>query len=118
MEQLFNDIRYYIDLRVKRFKLGMVEHTSLVFAKLLSFFTIILMAAISVMLFAGALTVLVYQWTGSLLLAFVIMGGVMALAAVVVWMLRNRFFRGAMISSFSSMLFKDEEEEDEDDEED
>ncbi len=114
MEQLFKDIKYYLDLRVKKIKLGIVEHSSRIVAKAISLFIILLLAGIAVMLFSGALTVLVYQWVGSLLYAFLIMGGFVSIIALIIWLLRNKLFAGMMVGSFSRMLFKEKYDDGED----
>ncbi len=114
MEQLFKDIKYYLDLRVKRLKLGMVEHTSRVLARMISYMILIILVGMALLLFSGALTVLVYQWLGSLLYAFLITGGFVALAAFIVYLLRNRLFTGIMVRSFSRMMFKERYDDGED----
>ncbi len=111
MEQLIKDIKYYLDLRIKKIKLSVVEHSSRIIARMLSFFAIILLAGIAVILFSGALTVLIYQWVGSLLYAFLIMGGVVTIIALIIYLLRNKLFAGMMVGPFSRMLFKDNEDD-------
>lgn len=114
MEQLFKDIKYYLDLRVKGFKLSMIEHTSTTVAKILSYFVIILLAGIAVVLFSGALTVLIYQWLGSLLYAFLVMGCFVVIVALIIYLLRNKLFTGMLVGPLSKALFK-EKYDDEDD---
>ena len=114
MEQLFEDIKDYIDLKFKAFKLSIVDNLSQFLGKALSIVLVILLAQLAVILFAGALTVLVYQWVGSLLWAFVIMGGFFVILAVVIYLLREKLFANSMVRTFVKMFFGNKNNEEDD----
>ena len=112
MEELFQDIKYYIDLRIKRFKLNMVDNLSAFCSRAISLTAFLLM-------FTGALVAAVALWIGSLIWAFVIVGGFYLIAALLFYLLRDRLFTGGMVRTFSRMFFENNSNDTEgDDEED
>lgn len=117
MEELLKDIKRYIDLRVTRMKLGLVEKLALVFSKTLSLVAFILLLGIAILLFTGALVVLVESWVHSWLWAFVIMGGFYLLVALIFFLRRETMFSGSMVKTFSKIFFGDRDD-DENEEED
>lgn len=116
MEQLKNDIKQYVDLRIKKFKLNLVEQLSLIFGKVLSLVVVILLAGIALMLLTGAMVVLLEMWIGSWLLSFVILGAVYIIVALLFYFKREAMFSGAMIKTFSKMMFEPKDDDDEEDE--
>lgn len=117
MDELFDDIKRYVNLRIDTFKLSVVEKLSVTSGKLLSMITFILLLAIALMVFAGALVALVYNWVNSLPWAFVITGAFLVLVAMVFFLLRDRIFTNSMVKMFSGMFFKVKPDKDYDDEE-
>ena len=116
MEELMNDIRYYIDLRIKRIKLHLIGSMSTVVSKAISFVVFILFMLIALLLFTGALVLLVDKWVDSMLLAFVITGGFYLIVGLVFLALKDRMFSGMMVKTFSKMFFTKKSEDDEEDE--
>lgn len=112
---MVKDIKYYIDLRVKKLKLGAVEHLSVIFGKALSLVAFILLLGMALLLFTGALIILIAHLVGSLLWAFVIMGGVYLIAAVIFLLKRDTLFAGTMVGTFSGMFFASDDDETDDD---
>ena len=114
MEELFQDIKYYIDLRIKRFKLNMVDNLSAFCSRAIS-----LMLLLAMLTLTGALVAAVALWIGSLIWAFVIVGGFYLIAALLFYLLRDRLFTGGMVRTFSRMFFENNSNDTEgDDEED
>ena len=118
IEQLIKDIKRYLDLRVTKVKLAMVEKLALIFSKTLSLVAFILLIGMALLLFTGALVVLVHALVNSWLWAFVIMGGFSLVVALVFFFTRETMFSGAMVKTFSKIFFGRDEEDDNDDEED
>lgn len=117
MEELFQDVRYYIDLRIKKIKLKMVEHLSIICSKAITLTAFLLMLLLAVLTLTGALVVAVASWIDSLVWAFVIVGGFYLVAAVVFYLLRDKLFTGGMVRTFSKMFFEDNSNMEDDDEE-
>lgn len=119
MEQLWDEVKNYIDLRMKSFKLQMTEHLALGTGRLLAFITFIIFIGFAILLLSLGLTIVVAEWINSYAWAFVIVGGLYALLAVTCFVLRDSIFSSAMVRTFSKMFFppeaKDEEEEDDED---
>ena len=82
MEELFQDIKYYIDLRIKRFKLNMVDNLSAFCSRAISLTAFLLMLLLAMLTLTGALVAAVALWIGSLIWAFVIVGGFYLIAAL------------------------------------
>ena len=55
MEELFQDIKYYIDLRIKRFKLNMVDNLSAFCSRAISLTAFLLMLLLAMLTLTGAL---------------------------------------------------------------
>ena len=119
MEELFQDIKYYIDLRIKRFKLNMVDNLSAFCSRAISLTAFLLMSLLAMLTLTGALVAAVALWIGSLIWAFVIVGGFYLIAALLFYLLRDRLFTGGMVRTFSRMFFENNSNDTEgDDEED
>lgn len=109
-----------MDLRIKSFKLHTVEKMSLVMGKFLALTAFIVLVGFAILLFSTALAIVVSKWVGSLALAFVIVGGLYLLFALLFMLLRESLFSNAMVKTFMGMFFPDDEtnkEEDEDEDE-
>ncbi len=118
MEELFQDIKYYIDLRIKRFKLNMVENLAVFCSRAISLTAFLLMLLLALVTLTGALVAAVALWINSVIWAFVIVGGFYLIAALFFYMFRSRLFTGGMVRTFSRMFFgTDFNEAEEDDEE-
>ncbi len=115
MEQLFAEVKNYIDLKIKYYKLEAVEKLSLGVGKVLALLVFILLIGFAILLLTAALVILVAEWVNSYLWAFVIVGGFFALVAVLFLVLRESIFTNSMVRTFSKMFFP-EKKEDEDDE--
>lgn len=119
MEELFQQVKYYVDLRIKRGKLHAVEQLSLLCGKAMAIVAFALMLLLALLILTGALIVAVTGWINSLLWALVIVGGFYLILSGVFYLIRNRLFRDSMVKTFSSMFFgydsKDEEDDYEED---
>ena len=107
MKELFEDIKYYIDLRVQRAKLTVVEHLSTLFSKAISFVLVILFALLALLTLTGALIAALATWINSVIWAFVIVGGVYLILAVIMYAQREKMFTGSMVKMFSKMFFQE-----------
>lgn len=107
MEELFQDIKYYIDLRIKKVKLTVVEHLSTFCSRAITMSLFVLLLLLALLTLTGALVTAVYTWVGSLIWAFVIVGVFYILVAFILYWLRNRLFTGGMIRTFSKMFFQE-----------
>lgn len=115
MEELFQDIKYYVDLRIKRFKLNLVEHLSAFCSRAISLTAFLLMLLLALMTLTGAFVAAVTLWVSSLIWAFVIVGGFYLVLAFLIYLLRDRLFTGGMVRTFSRMFFENNSKDTEDD---
>lgn len=115
MEQLLAEVKNYVDLKLKYYKLSAVEKLSVVTGSAMSLMIFIVLMGVAVLLFFVALAVLVAGWVGSLVWGFVIMGGFCLLVALIFWAFRKNIFANSMVRMFSKIFFN-HDEEDRDDE--
>ena len=107
MKELFEDIKYYIDLRVQRVKLTVVEHLSTLFSKAIAFVLMILFALLALLTLTGALIAAMSVWLNSVIWAFLIVAALYIILAVIMFALREKMFAGTMVSMFSKMFFQE-----------
>ncbi len=112
MEGLFTEVRKYIDLKIKYYKLLAVERLSVGVGKILALVVFIMLLGLALMLFTGALVVLVAQWLDSYLYAFLIVGGFFVLVALLFFFLRETVFTNSMVKTFGKMFFPADKEKD------
>ena len=105
MDELFQDIRRYIDLRFKRAKLQAVENLSVFCSRAIVIAAFLLMLLLAVLTLTGALVAAVSNWIGSLPWAFVIVGGAYLIAALIFYLLRKHLFVDSMVRMFSRMFY-------------
>lgn len=115
MEELFQDIKYYVDLRIKRVKLHAVEQLSLLCGKAMAIIAFALVLLLAILILTGALIVAVAGWIGSFLWALLIVGGFYLLVSIVFYLIRDRLFRDSMVKTFSKMFFGNESNDGEED---
>lgn len=113
MGQLINDIKYYIELRIKKVKLGAVENLSTLFGKLLSLVAFIFLAMLALLFLSGVFVILLEMWLGSWLWAFLIVAGVYLIAALIFYFTRETMFTGSMVKVLSNMFFGERDNDDE-----
>lgn len=116
MEQLWEEVKEYIDLRIRAFKLKAAEQLSVGTGRVLSILAFIILIAFALLLFSLALSLVVAQWINSLPWAFVIVGGLWMIMALLCIVLRDRIFSSAMVKTFTKMFFPEKTEEEDDDE--
>jgi protein-S-isoprenylcysteine O-methyltransferase Ste14 len=105
MEQLIAEVRQYIDLRLKYFKLQTVEKLSLFSGKVLSVVAFVVFLWLAFMFLSVALVIVVSEWVGSLTWGLVIVGGLFLLLALLCLALRNTLFSSTMVKTFTGLLF-------------
>ena len=117
MEQLWEEVKEYVDLRLRAFKLKAAEQLSVSTGRFLSIIAFVVLIGFALLLFSFALTLVVARWIDSLPWAFVIVGGLWTILALLCIFLRDAIFSSAMVKTFTKMFFPEkQEEEDEDDE--
>ncbi len=118
MDELFQDIKRYIDLRIKRTKLNAVENLSIFCGRAIVIAAFLLLLLLAILTLTGAVVAAVADCIGSLMWAFVIVGGAYLIIALIFYLLRKRLFVNSMVRTFSRMFFDNEPNLEEDDDED
>lgn len=107
MEQLIQDLKDYIDLRTKRFKLRMVEELAVLSSRMFVMIIVLLTTLLALFAFAVAGGILIYNLLGSAFWAAVLVGLFFILWALIFLLMRKKLFTGGMVRTFSKMFFTD-----------
>ncbi len=106
LQQLLDDLKEYVNLRVETAKLQTVEGVAAICGRLLSLILIIMIGAVALMMFVAGLVVLLSMLIDSLFWAFMIMGGVLLVAMLVIYACRDKMFVNSFVKSLCSVVFK------------
>lgn len=104
------DLLEYGKLQLDSLKLRLLSAVSTLSNNIFSVFLLVLTGAIAVVFLAATLTLLLADWTGSLLLATAIMTAVFIILVLVVYFRRKKMFINMMVRMWSKMLFEKEKE--------
>jgi Zn-dependent protease with chaperone function len=111
-EKFVEQVKEYVNLRIAQLKLSFAEKTS----KVMSVMIAVVMSALVLFLFllliciAGA--IVIGQWLESFWLGFVIVGGVVLIAGVVLWLFRDQLIRKPIMNALIKTMFDKEDEKD------
>ena len=109
--RLVQDSKAYADAKIDDVKLKTVKglsQGSSTLARMLLYFAI---GSAMVMALAFAFVLLLGELIGSYALAAFIVAGVLALALVVIFLIRDKLFRDSFVPMFADLFFPKEEEE-------
>ena len=109
--RLVQDSKAYADAKIDDIKLKTVKglsQGSSTLARMLLYFAI---GSTLVMALAFAFVLLLGEIIGSYALAAFIVAGVLALALVIIFLLRGKLFRDSFVPMFADLFFPKEEEE-------
>jgi Zn-dependent protease with chaperone function len=111
-EKFVEQVKEYVNLRIAQLKLSFAEKTS----KVMSVMIAVVMSALVLFLFllliciAGA--IVIGQWLESFWLGFVIVGGVVLIAGVILWLFRDQLIRKPIMNALIKTMFDKEDEKD------
>jgi hypothetical protein len=111
-EKFVEQVKEYVNLRIAQLKFSFAEKTS----KVMSVMIAVVMSALVLFLFllliciAGA--IVIGQWLESFWLGFVIVGGVVLIAGVVLWLFRDQLIRKPIMNALIKTMFDKEDEKD------
>lgn len=109
-EDLTQAAKEYLDLQVDDIKLRTARGLSVTLSKLLSLLVLIGVGAVLLLVLSFGLMLLLGEALGSYAGAALIVAGVLAVALVVLILLRNRLFQGSFVSLFVRLFFSDHDE--------
>ena len=105
IERTMKDARAYATLLTEKVCLSLIENLSLLSNSLFVVALVGVLLSIAALFFAVALTWALGIAIGSVFYAVLLMGGLFALSAVVVYMLRRRLLVGPAVRMFSRIMY-------------
>lgn len=111
VDDLADDLKKYVDLRVDDLKLKMVRGLSLSIARVLTSLALIMLLGFAVLTLIFAVVLLIGSATGHYALGAIIAAGILLLASLVVFLLRKKLFTDGLVRMFVQIFFPDEDEE-------
>lgn len=102
--------REYVDLRVDEVKLKTAKGLSLSVSRILSYIVILGVATNLLLILSFAAILLLGDVIGGYGLAALIVSGVLLLLLVVLFLLRNRLFRGGFVRLFIKLFYPPQDE--------
>jgi hypothetical protein len=113
-EELVEDVKEYIDVRVESAKLTIAEKTSLVIANAAAGMAVIIVLIFFAILLVTGLSILIGQWIGKPWAGFMIMAAVCLIKAGIIWMARKRIIQIPVMNALIKQLFSNNKEDEED----
>ena len=110
-EETAQDVMEFCRLQIDAVKLRVLESLATLFNSIFSVFVLVMVAFIALLFLAVALTLLLANWTGSLLIAVLIMAGFFILLSILVYALRKKLIVNPMVRMLSKLLFAPDKEE-------
>ena len=102
----------YVTLRLNDFKFRLVETLSLLCGRLLLFVAVSLFVVLALFFMLAAVVVALSMYVGTVY-AFLIMAALLAVIALLLYMLCYNFFVNRMVAELCSIVFTQEEKKDE-----
>ncbi len=103
---------YYLQLQLDRLKLRLLDNFSNLFNTVFGVLLVVILASFAGLFLAVALVWAIGLWIGSMLWALLIMAGVFAIAAVVVYYKRKNLIIDPVIQMLSKLMFEKETDTD------
>lgn len=111
-EELVDDVKEYVDVKVETAKLAIAEKTSLVVANAAAGVAVLVAFIFFTILLVTGLSLLIGQWIGKPWAGFLIMSAVCLIKAIVIWSLRKRIIQIPVMNALIKQLFSNTDEED------
>lgn len=105
VEQTVADMSDYVQLRVDKFKLRLLDNLATFFNSVFSVIILIILVSFAVLFIAAAVTWALALLVG-LLYAFLIMAAVFVIAAVVVYIYRKNLLADQIVRLLSKLIFE------------
>lgn len=113
-EELADDVKEYLDVRIESAKLGIAEKTSLVVANAAAGLGVLVAFIFFAILLVTGLSILIGEWIGSMWGGFMIMAALCLIKAAVIWKVRKRFIQVPVMNALIKVLFTKNDDDEED----
>ena len=106
VEDTAQDVADYGHLQLDSLKLRLLESFATLFNNIFSVFVLVIVAAFALMFIAAALTLLLAELVGSMLVAVLIMAGVFIIVTLIVYALRKKLIINSMVRMLGKLMFE------------
>ncbi len=113
-EELVEDVKEYVDVRIESAKLAIAEKTSLVIANAAAGIAVLIALIFFAMLLVTGLSLLIGEWLGKPWAGFMIMSAVCLIKAALIWSARKRIIQIPVMNALLKQLFSNNKEDEED----
>jgi len=113
-EELVDDVKEYVDIRVESAKLAVAEKASLVVANAAAGMAVVIALIFFAVLLAAGLALLIGEWIGKPWAGFMIMAAVCLINAAIIWSARKRIIQVPVMNALIKQLFSDNKDNEED----
>jgi len=112
LSELFYSLKSYLDLRIDDFKLSSAEYLSRIISRLLYLLTMVFLLCLGLGFLCTLISRLISNFTGSPIIGPAVMFGLLMIAAIVIYLCRNRIFVNQNLRIFIEMFFGSTDDED------
>jgi hypothetical protein len=113
-EELVDDVKEYVDIRIESAKITIAEKTSLVIANATAGMAVMITLIFFAMLLAIGLSLLIGEWLDKPWAGFMIVAAVCLIKAIVIWAVRKRIIQVPIMNALIKQLFSNSKENEED----
>ena len=110
-EELVIQVREYVDVKVEKVKLEVVDKSSKIVADLIARIIIFLVVGLIVMFASMAVAYVLGEAWGKIWLGFLVVSGFYLFVSILIWMTRDKWIRIPIVNAMLNLMTKKEEED-------
>ncbi|MDD2595317.1 MAG: hypothetical protein PHD11_05810 [Bacteroidales bacterium] len=112
IEDIGDSAKEYVNLKITEAKLKATKHAASSLNIIFAWLVVILASSLALLFLACSLAIWIGQLLGSQIFGFLIVGGALLIATVILFLCRKRLFVNGMVRTFVRILFENEDNED------
>lgn len=113
-EELVDDVKEYVDVRIESAKLAIAEKTSLVIANAAAGIAVIIALIFFAVFLSIGFSILIGEWIGKPWAGYMIMAAICLIKAVIIWSARKRIIQIPVMNALIKQLFSNSKQDEED----
>jgi len=104
-EELVEDVKEYVDIRIESAKLSVAEKASMIIANTAAGIAVLIILIFFALLLVTGLALLIGEWLDKPWAGFLIMAGVCLLKAIIIWTARKKIIQIPVMNALIQQLF-------------
>ena len=113
-EELVDDVKEYVDVRIESAKRARAEKTSLVVANAAAGIAVVIALIFFAVFLAIGFSILIGEWIGKPWAGYMIMAAICLIKAAVIWAARKRIIQIPLMNALIKQLFSNSKQDEED----